>query len=136
MNDTKKISIFLPANTHRQLKVKAAQSGTSIQQMMLSAAEVMVAPPEHGTENPPVFQMPSLSMKEKKELETAFRNILEEGDNLAVLNCVATIEAMKLWVENRKKHDSGTLLTMPLVPAAAPAAAATKPAKPPRRKAG
>jgi hypothetical protein len=116
MNDTKKISVFLATDLHRRLKVIAAQRGTSLQEMMASAAELMASPPQGAETSPSVFQVRSLSPEDKMQLELKFKSILESGDQIAILNCTATTEAMKLWIDDRP---SDSLLTMPPRPGAA-----------------
>ena len=100
MDVTKKVSIFLPVDLHRRLKIIAAKMDTSIQTMMLTAADWIARSSEAATDGPTVLQVPAMSERDKEVIQAKSKNILESGDDSAILNFAVLTEAIELWMKN------------------------------------
>jgi len=103
-----KVSVFLSEEIHKRLKLASVQHGTSIQDVMESAAQKLVEPEV----------APPPSPKEIRMWQGKLKDVLENGDHLARLNCTASIEAMHRTVRERQAHnanvlsDNGQILTI------------------------
>ena len=94
-----KVSVFLAEDIHQRLKLASVQSGTSIQEFMETAAQKLV--------QPEVESRPS--HKEIRMWQAKLKNILENGDHFARLNCTAAIESMNRVVQARQAQRSKTI---------------------------
>jgi hypothetical protein len=94
-----KVSVLLRDDIHRKLKLASVQRGTSIQDFMESAARKLIDPDV----------APSLSPREIRMWQDKLKNVLENGDHLARLNCTASIEAMDRIVREQQEHDTNVI---------------------------
>jgi hypothetical protein len=88
-----KVSVLLPEELHRKIKMASVQRGTSIQDVMEAAAQRIIDPQEEHRR---------FSPKEIRVWQGKLKKVLEHGDRLAQLNCTASIDAMYRQVERRQ----------------------------------
>ena len=98
MNERVKVSVFLPEDVHRRLKLASVNRGTSIQKAMEDAAHAWIEPKSA----PPT----RMSSKEIRRWQAKLRGILESGDPLAMSNCTAGIAAMEAYLKERRNRDA------------------------------
>jgi hypothetical protein len=91
-----KVSVILPGEVHRSLKHMSVERGTSIQEVMESAA-LTVIQPEAPT--------PPMTSKEIRSWLARFKTVLESRNDLAIQNCTAAIRATENWLAERRNHD-------------------------------
>jgi hypothetical protein len=104
LNGTIKASVNLPDDLHRQLKVKSVELGVSLQQLLERGAQAFLASQSEDDGAEPSLK--PISTKDIRDWLARLKYILESGNDLAILNCTATIRAMELWIEERKKKDA------------------------------
>lgn len=96
-----KVSVTLSDDIHRRLKLASVQRGTSIQNVMEVAAQSVIDPR-------PAIHRPT--PKEVRMWQSKLKTVLQHGDELAILNCTASIEAMYRLTDQR---DNGATESQP-----------------------
>lgn len=95
-----KVSVFLDEELHQKLKMASIQQGTSIQNVMETAAQKVVDPEQ---------SHPRFTPKEIRVWQSKLKRVLEKGDRLGTLDCTASIDASYQQLERTGNNQPGTL---------------------------
>jgi len=106
MNAKIKASVYLPDDVHRRLKHVSVERRTSIQSLMEEITEAYLDAKD-GAQGSTEPALRPKSAKEMRDWFARLKYVFESGNDLAILNCTATIRAMELWVEEGKKAAGG-----------------------------
>ena len=91
-----KVSVCLPDELHRRLKMMAAERNSTIQELACRSIENIFAP---ASGQPP---MASMTKTEKRALVSEFKQLLDIGDAEAAIALKTLVEATELLL--RVKH--------------------------------
>ena len=103
-----KVSVFLPENLHRQLKILSVERGTSLQKVLADLAETAAHSGSEDQETVDALSLmkrrlssegwASIGPRTIKTWQARLKQILESGNRLAILHSTTAIEAMEALI--------------------------------------
>jgi hypothetical protein len=93
-----KTSVFLKSETHKKIKIMAAENGTSIQKLMEQEAQKII----DAADGKPTEEEPLTKRQIQTYMESVER-ILQSKDRLAILVCCVSIESSERMIQQRTR---------------------------------